>query len=269
MKGSALARSLLGRRHWLNLLLAIGALRFAAAQELCTPLAPCGGGPDAPQETEVVAHGRGELAGGSRTPLPELALRSRAPVSLWGRQDFIVGAIDPDHDDDYEYRLPYADAESHPVIQGYGAKLSHRGAEQFTVDFGMPIGTPVHAAREGVVVLLEDARDGGCWRDECARLANFIVVLHPDGTTGEYFHLERGSAAVRVGQRVQRGQRLALSGNTGYSTAPHLHFGVYRAGRDGRTHSVAVRFLTREGPIAEPRTGARYQNLPSASRPEG
>src|SRR5690606_40628700 len=101
-----------------------------------------------------------------------------------------------DHDDGYEYRLPYADSESHPVIQGYGAKLSHRGPEQYTVDFGMPVGTPVHAARDGVVVLVEDARDGGCWRDECARLANFIVVLHTDGTTGEYFHLERGSPTV-------------------------------------------------------------------------
>ncbi|HZF29001.1 MAG TPA: M23 family metallopeptidase [Gammaproteobacteria bacterium] len=204
-------------------------------------------------------------AGGSRA---SLGLTIRPPSvgrPLWSstmdRHEVVVGAVDADHDDTYAYRLPYADDQSYPVTQGYRARLSHRGAEQFTVDFGMPAGTAVHVAREGVVVLAEDSHATGCWSDECARLANFVVVLHADGTTGEYFHLQRGSVQVRVGDRVQRGQRLALSGNTGYSTAPHLHFGVYRTGRDGGTQSVAVRFLTREGVIGEPRTGARYLNV--------
>ena len=86
-------------------------------------------------------------------------------------------------------------------------------------------------------------------------------MLHSDGTTGEYFHLERGSVQVRVGERVARGQRLARSGNTGFSTAPHLHFGVYRTGRDDKTESLAVRFQTRAGAIATPRSGAHYLNL--------
>jgi murein DD-endopeptidase MepM/ murein hydrolase activator NlpD len=180
------------------------------------------------------------------------------------RHDLILGAIDPDHDDGYDYRLPYDDTVSYPVIQGYGARLSHRGAEYYTVDFGMPIGTAVHAARAGIVVLREDSHDKGCWRDECGRLANFVVVLHSDGTTGEYFHLQHGSVRVALGQQVERGQLLALSGNTGYTTAPHLHFGVYRTERDGRTRSLAVRFTTRSGTIGQPRTGALYTNLPSA-----
>jgi murein DD-endopeptidase MepM/ murein hydrolase activator NlpD len=208
-------------------------------------------------------------AGGSRASLGLAihppALRPLPWSSSMDRHEVIVGAIDADHDDTYEYRLPYADDLSWPVTQGYGAKLSHRGPEQFTVDFGMPPGTPVHAAREGLVVLAEDSHATGCWSDECARLANFVVVLHADGTTGEYFHLQHGSLQVRVGDRVQRGQRLALSGNTGYSTAPHLHFGVYRTGRGGTTQSVAVRFLTREGVIGEPRAGARYLNVGKAT----
>jgi murein DD-endopeptidase MepM/ murein hydrolase activator NlpD len=109
-------------------------------------------------------------------------------------------------------------------------------------------------------VLLEDSHDIGCWREECGRLANFVVLLHSDGTTGEYFHLQRGSVRVELGEHVRRGELLALSGNTGYTTAPHLHFGVYRTSRDGRTQSVAVRFLTRKGPIGAPRVGARYMN---------
>lgn len=181
--------------------------------------------------------------------------------AVMSREDVQLGRVDADHDDSYLYRLPYGSDVSFPIIQGYGARLSHHGAERFTLDFGMPVGTPVHAARDGVVVLVEDSHDAGCAREECGRYANFLVVLHSDGTTGEYFHLERGSVQVRVGERVARGQEVARSGNTGFSTAPHLHFGVYRTGRDQRTESLAVRFQTRAGAIATPRSGAHYLNL--------
>ena len=126
--------------------------------------------------------------------------------AVMSREDVQLGRVDADHDDSYLYRLPYGNDVSFPIIQGYGARLSHRGAERFTLDFGMPVGTPVHAARDGVVVLVEDSHDAGCAREECGRYANFLVVLHSDGTTGEYFHLERGSVQVRVGERVARGQ---------------------------------------------------------------
>lgn len=178
------------------------------------------------------------------------------------RHDYLVGAIDADHDDDYEYRLPYADGVSYPVLQSYGARFSHRGGEHFTVDFRMDEGTPVHAAREGIVALVEDRHAGGCSKAECGELANFVVVLHSDGTTGEYFHLAQGSSVVVPGQKVERGQMLARSGNTGFTTVPHLHFGVYRTDHSGATRSIAVRFATLRGPITVPRTGARYLNPP-------
>jgi murein DD-endopeptidase MepM/ murein hydrolase activator NlpD len=201
------------------------------------------------------AHGGAQVnAGGARVPVSSdwSAAMSRTEVEL--------GRVGADHDESYLYRLPYGDDVSFPIIQGYGAKLSHRGAERFTLDFGMPVGTPVHAARDGVVVLVEDSHEAGCAREECGRFANFVVVLHPDGTTGEYFHLERGSVRVRGGESVARGQWLARSGNTGFSTAPHLHFGVYRTGRDRTSDSLAVRFQTRRGAISTPRSGARYMN---------
>jgi murein DD-endopeptidase MepM/ murein hydrolase activator NlpD len=119
----------------------------------------------------------------------------------------------------------------------------------------MPVGT-----RRGVVVLVEDSHDAGCGREECGQYANFVAVLHLDGTTGEYFHLERGSAQMRVGELVRRGQWLARSGNTGFSTAPHLHFGVYRTDRERRTESLAARFETRAGTVNQPRSGAQYLN---------
>jgi murein DD-endopeptidase MepM/ murein hydrolase activator NlpD len=202
----------------------------------------------------TLAAGADEDAGGARVSA------SAQWSAAMSRADVLLGRVDADHDDGYLYRLPYGDDVSFPIIQGYGAKLSHHGAERYTLDFGMPVGTPVHAARDGVVVLVEDSHDVGCAREECGRFANFVVVLHSDGTTGEYFHLARGSVRVRPGERVARGQWLALSGNTGFSTAPHLHFGVYRTGPDRTTESLAVRFETRSGAITIPRSGAQYLN---------
>lgn len=176
------------------------------------------------------------------------------------RRDVVVGRPNADHDDSYVYRLPYGDRVSYPVLQGYGARLSHRGSEYFTVDFRMAEGTLVYSAREGIVMLVEDSFSESCWEEGCGRFANFVAVLHSDGTTGEYFHLQKDSALVEPGDRVGRGQPLARSGNTGYTTTPHLHFGVYRSNADGTTQSVAVRFLSREGLVSEPRSGARYQN---------
>lgn len=221
---------------------------------------------------ERLEHFGRDAGGGARAPLvatplwpalassvaPNGAIRAwEAPVE---RDRWQVGALNPDHDDDYAYRLPYASDESYLVLQGYGSKLSHQGAEYFTVDFKMREGTHVHAAREGIVVLVEASHDGGCWSPECADLANYIVVLHPDGTTGEYFHILKDGALVVPGQHVARGQLIALSGNTGYSTTPHLHFGVYERGPSGATHSIGVRFATRSGVIDTLRPGALYLN---------
>jgi murein DD-endopeptidase MepM/ murein hydrolase activator NlpD len=233
-------------------------LALLAAAVLAAPA--CAQAPRADAPAGVLAP-----AGGARTPREWPRVLSTALPNAWSpgmsRQDMRLGIANARHDDAYAYRLPYGEGVSYPIIQGYGAKLSHVGAEQYTLDFGMPVGTPVHAARDGVVVLFEDSHEGGCLREECSRLANFVVVLHADGTTGEYFHLERGSVVVTLGQRVERGQLLALSGNTGYSSAPHLHFGVYRTLPDGHTQSLPMRFETRLGAIVAPRSGARYVNV--------
>ena len=174
--------------------------------------------------------------------------------------DWSVGRLDANHDDSYVYQLPYAAADSYRVLQGYGAPLSHTGLEYWTVDFDMPVGTPVYAARDGVVVRLREKHDRACWEPRCGRYANFVVVLHDDMTTGEYYHLRQHGVVVDVGQRVAQGALLGYSGNTGKSTMPHLHFGVYRASSWGRTESVPVRFLTDNGILQRPESGRRYRH---------
>ena len=153
---------------------------------------------------------------------------------------------------------PMHRAQGWRVLQGYSSRFTHRGLEAFAVDFDMPEGSPVHAARGGVVARVVDSHDRGCWVAGCYRHANYIVILHSDGTTGEYYHLKRGGTLVEVGDAVQRGQQIGLSGNTGHSTRPHLHFAVYRAAPGGETQSIPVLFQTADGVVKRPRRGAIY-----------
>jgi len=173
--------------------------------------------------------------------------------------DWTVGSKDAVHDESQVYRLPYAAGKSYRVLQGYGSRFSHTGLEQFAVDFRMPEGTPVHAAREGLVARTEASNNIGCWEDGCGRYANFIVILHDDGTTGEYYHLQQNGVLVEAGERVEAGQKIGLSGNTGHTTVPHLHFAVYRAAEWGMTQSIPVRFASADGIVERPRRGGRYQ----------
>jgi murein DD-endopeptidase MepM/ murein hydrolase activator NlpD len=175
--------------------------------------------------------------------------------------DWTVGDQNAEHNDDHIYSLPYASGKNYRVLQGYGSRFSHTGLEEFAIDFDMPVGTPVHAARGGVVARVEQSNSEGCWEDGCGKFANYIVVFHDDGTTGEYYHLMENGSLVVGGDVVAQGQEIGRSGNTGHTTMPHLHFAVYRAAADGNTQSVPARFQDIDGIIDRPRRGARYQAL--------
>ena len=128
---------------------------------------------------------------------------------------------------DYEYRLPFEYGRIR-VDQGFGGRYSHDDAQnRYAVDFAVPEGTPVLAAREGVVLQVESDFSGtGLDRERYGGRANYVRILHTDGSMALYAHLKPEGVLVRVSQRVRQGQQIALSGNTGFSTAPHLHFVV-------------------------------------------
>lgn len=173
--------------------------------------------------------------------------------------DWAIGDHLAQHDNTYIYRLPYAAGERFRILQGFGSSFSHKGREQYAVDFKMPEGTPVHAAREGVVAGIEASHHRGCWERGCGKYANFVVILHTDGTTGEYYHLRKNGVVVKQGDRVQRGQLIGYSGNTGHTTMPHLHFAVYRPVTWGRTQSLPFKLESADGVINRPRSGRRYR----------
>jgi murein DD-endopeptidase MepM/ murein hydrolase activator NlpD len=128
--------------------------------------------------------------------------------------------------DDNVYALPYAKGASFRVVQGYGDVFSHRHAA--ALDFDMPVGTPIHAARAGVVYAYkEDSNEGGIG-NKYNRKANYIIIQHTDGSFASYVHLKYKGVVKKNGS-VQEGELIGYSGATGYALNPHLHFSVKTA----------------------------------------
>jgi murein DD-endopeptidase MepM/ murein hydrolase activator NlpD len=150
---------------------------------------------------------------------------------------------------DVVYQLPLQQ-RSFRIDQGFGGGFSHNDAQnRYAVDFAADIGTPVVAARDGVVMQVEsDFEKASLNREKYGGRANFIRILHDDGTMALYAHLREEGALVRVGQRVRQGQQIGLSGNTGFTTGPHLHFAV-QVNRGMRLESLPFRMNGPGGPL--------------------
>jgi murein DD-endopeptidase MepM/ murein hydrolase activator NlpD len=152
------------------------------------------------------------------------------------------GSMTARHDNSYVYSLPYAAGRSYRVSQGYNGEYSHFGADQFAIDWRMPVGSPVHVARGGVVVGVKNDSNVGGDDSKYDWDANYVLIQHADGTLGQYVHLMKGGTKLKVGQRVEAGDFLGLSGNTGHSTGPHLHFSVFKA-KDGKhRETIPIRY---------------------------
>lgn len=144
-------------------------------------------------------------------------------------------------DAEYLYALPFGGQQPRRLAQSYGGRDSHFGSMHYALDFAMPVGTPILAARAGEVVHVQDGfREGGL-DPELLDKANVVVVGHSDGTMATYGHLRAG-IMVRVGQRVEVGQLLGCSGASGLAGQPHLHFHVGQTlvSDPGRTVRVAL-----------------------------
>jgi murein DD-endopeptidase MepM/ murein hydrolase activator NlpD len=126
---------------------------------------------------------------------------------------------------EYDYYPPFPRGMQFPISQGFDNDETHSDpGNQYAVDIVMPIGTPILAARGGMVTDTEDDFHGGAREERYLRRSNQVRILHDDGTMAVYAHLKPDSIRVRSGTRVSRGQWIASSGNTGYSSGPHLHF---------------------------------------------
>ncbi len=148
---------------------------------------------------------------------------------------------------DVEYAYPLQTSQLR-IEQGWGGAYSHRDAQnRHAVDFAADIGTPVIAARAGTVMEVEaDFARAGLDAEIFAGRANFVRIVHDDGTMALYAHLDVDGVVVRVGQRVRKGEAIGFSGNTGFTAGPHLHF-VVQANRGMRLESIPFRMFGPQG----------------------
>lgn len=155
------------------------------------------------------------------------------------------------------YRAPFSVASAFPVTQAYPDIVTHSTPGSYqAVDIAMPVGTDIVAARAGVVFdVASDNYRSGTDRERDGPAANVIKILHDDGTWAIYAHLNWNSIRVKPGDRVARGEYIGDSGNTGFSSGPHLHFAVLR-NVGLMSESVPVRFEGVNSTMVAPATGS-------------
>ncbi len=190
------------------------------------------------------------LKGRSEEKIAELKVKDLK--SSWGMKYsyiFYQGSIFAKHNDKMGYRLPFKIGEQHRLDQGYNGNFSHSGESRYSLDFNMKEGTEVYSSRAGIVVETEERYSKGGSDKSFLDKANYVTILHDDGTFAQYSHLRKNGVSVRIGQKIKAGERIGYSGATGYVTGPHLHFTVLKAKKGGGFISVPVKFATKDGII--------------------
>ena len=176
-----------------------------------------------------------------------LQLKRTDPTKAWNYATHFEtkrGCIGNAKPADAVYQLPYLSTQTLRLGQGNFGKFSHFEGSQneHAFDFTCPQGTVVCAARAGVVCgVRQDFTEGGT-DEKFKSQGNYVIIRHDDGTYAEYFHIQHNGALVQLGQRVGAGQRIALSGATGFASGPHIHFAVFQV-TDGKTRvTLPVKF---------------------------
>jgi len=149
------------------------------------------------------------------------------------------------------------------ISQAFMGEASHKQNREshFAVDIPMPDGTSIVAAKPGIVMEVERNFSRSGWSEEYADEANYVRILHGDGTMSVYAHLAPDRVEVVPGQNVAQGQLLGYSGSTGYASGPHLHF-VLQVNQGRQLVSVPFQF---RGFDTVPQVGDRLEHRPEAT----
>ncbi len=202
-----------------------------------------------------------EVPGRSKKRVLDLArISSALEVNYRSSYGWVRGSAFAVHQDSYIYKLPFISGGVVRVSQGYHGETSHKGLSAYAVDFPVPVGTPIYAAREGIVVGAEGSNNFGGASPEYRQYANYIIIEHSDGTMGNYYHLKQEGAVATIGQKVSKGDLIGYSGNTGYSSGPHLHFSVSKVDPVSmrRAINLPIKIETAQGIVILPRKGDQY-----------
>ncbi|MEK7476519.1 MAG: M23 family metallopeptidase [Candidatus Coatesbacteria bacterium] len=209
--------------------------------------------------------GRFVLPPASRRDLLSL-VRVDASRGTGFRVSYLYGRGDPNAvpDGAAVYLFPWEHGTKQRVDQGYFGPTTHQGMR--ALDFALPEGAVICAARDGVVVATRDDSNTGGPSARYDGDANFIDILHADGTWANYAHLQLRGVFVKPGDRVTAGQPIGRCGHTGRASGPHLHFAVYRAAWEAEGgETIPTVFLHLDGKTVAAEAGRTYY----AVRPGG
>jgi len=185
----------------------------------------------------------------------EMVLESTGSIAKVGYR-WLLG--DPKiNADNYIYRAPFLTKAGHNITQAFNGRFSHQGEySRYAVDIAMPVGTNIHAVREGTVVWVKDDYHMSGRTQYFLDKANVIKVMHYDGTFALYAHILMDTAVIKVGDRVTAGQLIARSGSSGFSTGPHLHFMIFR-NVGFKMVSIPFSFADKQGRAFTPKAGMK------------
>jgi murein DD-endopeptidase MepM/ murein hydrolase activator NlpD len=198
------------------------------------------------------------LQPGTREVLVTIENAGASNKNLEYRWIFALGSPTSQHHPNRPYRVPFAVGSTYVISQAFPDAITHNTPDSmYAVDIAVPDGTQIYAARDGTVINVRHDGFRGGLSPAMMDQANVVEILHDDGTIAIYAHLHWDSIRVRIGEHVDRGEYIANSGSTGFSSGPHLHFCVQR---NGGTLPVAVPFEF-AGPSDLPVTPQSHKSL--------
>lgn len=166
------------------------------------------------------------------------------------------GSIGGKPDLNFKYQLPFRIGRKSRICGAYGTKTHrHNNEIEYAIDFAMPVGTVVCAARSGTVIAVREESDSGGPDLRFAKAANYVFIKHDDGSIAQYYHLSKNGVLVKPGDQVKTGDFIGLSGVTGWTSGPHLHFEVFTYALNGKKTTVPVTFETFDGLYCNPKMG--------------
>ncbi len=168
---------------------------------------------------------------------------------------YTLGSSSAQHDKQADYLPPFSKESSFQISQAFAGVFSHTDSQNYyAVDIAMPENTAVHAARTGIVMEVNNDYFNSGTKQAYKSRANSIRILHGDGSMAIYAHLALEKANVYPGLKVKSGQLIAYSGNTGFSSGPHLHFSI-QVNKGMELTSVPFKFKGADNISSEPIKG--------------
>ena len=139
------------------------------------------------------------------------------------------------------YSLPFP---SSIVIFAISDPRVHFGEYCNAIDFIVPRNTPVLSATDGIIdeIKIDSPKGGKNIKFADLKYLNYIVIKHANDEFSIYGHLKYNSAKVKIGQKVKKGQVIALSGISGLLTMPHMHFHVFKKINDENLYTIKAQF---------------------------